>query len=121
MNGKISPQKNNFEWPAGSKISYILSLIFIGIGFYKMWFYQNGDSYPYDTINSYVGGDAYNFIINSNYTVAYFILALICVLVGSAIAIIEAITSSAETLSAVNITNTTVGDNPELFNDLPEL
>ena len=31
---------------------------------------------PYKTINAYVGGDAYNYIINGNYATAYFVLAV---------------------------------------------
>lgn len=41
-------------------------------GIDKMMNYANGDYYK---ANAYVGGDAYNYIINSNYTTAYFILA----------------------------------------------
>ncbi len=54
--------------------SFVLSGIFLILGFYKMLIYENGESYPYDMKNAYVGGDAYNFIINGTYTTAYFVL-----------------------------------------------
>ena len=42
--------------------------IFLIIGFYKMLIYD-------DYTNAYVGGDAYNYIINGTYATAYFVLA----------------------------------------------
>lgn len=33
-------------------------------GLDKMFRYDSGDSYPHNYINAYVGGDAYNYIIN---------------------------------------------------------
>lgn len=61
-------------------ISFILAAIFTGIGFYKIFVYSNPE---YGTAsNVYVGGDAYNYIINANYATAYFILAGVCVLLG---------------------------------------
>lgn len=39
------------------------------------------DDYPSvfrrDSVNSYVGGDAYNYIINGTYSTSYFVLALV--------------------------------------------
>lgn len=46
--------------------------IFLALGFFKMLVYEYDD---YDAINAYVGGDAYNFIINGTYATAYFVLA----------------------------------------------
>lgn len=66
----------------GSIISYILSLIFIGLGFYKILVYENPDSYLLDSKNAYVGGDSYNYIINANYATGYFTLAVFCAVIG---------------------------------------
>lgn len=55
--------------------SGIVSVIMLIIGFNKMFRYDNGEHYPYEYINSYVGGDAYNYIINGTYATAYFVLA----------------------------------------------
>ena len=56
-------------------ISYILSGIFLIVGFNKLFVY-NGSEYSYLAKNAYVGGDAYNYIINSNYATAWFVLAI---------------------------------------------
>lgn len=56
--------------------SYVISIISICIGFNKMYCYSNGGA------NAYVGGDAYNYIINAGYSVAWFVLAVLFVIVG---------------------------------------
>lgn len=83
----------SFYFPIMSIVSYVISIVFMGIGFSKIWVYDSGENYPYRSINAYVGGDAYNYIINSNYAVGYFVLALIFVVLGSTFAITKAITS----------------------------
>lgn len=60
-------------------VSYFISGIFLCVGFFKLLVYDN-DSY--DTTNAYVGGDAYNYIINANYATAYFTLAIFFTIVG---------------------------------------
>lgn len=89
---EVKTKSEDFKLPGVSIFSYLLSVVFIGIGFYKMLAYNNGENYPYEIINAYVGGDAYNYIINANYAVAYFVLALMCILFGSTFAIVKAIT-----------------------------
>ncbi|EDS77059.1 hypothetical protein CBC_A1683 [Clostridium botulinum C str. Eklund] len=75
-----------------SYISYFICILFLGTGFYKMFCYNNNtSSYSRDSVNAYVGGDAYNYIINSNYANCYFILALIFVIIGSVALIIDKI------------------------------
>ncbi|MBD9158704.1 MAG: hypothetical protein EGQ16_02520 [Clostridiales bacterium] len=49
-------------------IMLIAGLICIGLGFYKILNYHNSN---YSTINVYVGGDAYNYIINGTYFSGY--------------------------------------------------
>lgn len=72
--------KNNLK--IGAIISYLVSLLFIGIGFYKLLVYENPDSLYLDSKNVYVGGDAYNYIINANYATGYFTLAIFCAIIG---------------------------------------
>lgn len=69
-------------WTGLSVVSFIISAIFICVGFEKMFVYENGESYPYDLHNAYVGGDAYNYIINGNYATAFFVLATLFALLG---------------------------------------
>lgn len=82
----------------GLGISFILSaLLPLYLGLDKILHYSNPQSITLDPthsyitseelVNAYVGGDAYNFIINSNYFTGYMVMALILVLIGSTILI----------------------------------
>lgn len=76
-----------------SVFCYIMSSIFIISGFYKMWFYSS-PSTPIPGVfggglNAYVGGDAYNYIINANYATAYFTIAIFFLLAGVSVNIIK--------------------------------
>ena len=62
-------------WGTLSAISFICCLIMIGLGLNKMFIYDNGEYYPFEYHNAYVGGDAYNYIINGNYATGFFVLA----------------------------------------------
>ena len=62
-------------WGTLSAISFICCLIMIGLGLDKMFIYDNGEYYPFEYHNAYVGGDAYNYIINGNYATGFFVLA----------------------------------------------
>lgn len=52
----------------------IAGLVFIGIGFDKKNNYVNSEYSFVDNVNVYVGGDAYNYIINANYFTGYIVL-----------------------------------------------
>ncbi|EON70371.1 hypothetical protein [Lysinibacillus sphaericus] len=54
--------------------SLVLSIIFFCIGFYRLVFYSNPESFDRDSSNAWVGGDAYNYIINGTQATAYFVL-----------------------------------------------
>lgn len=58
-------------------------------GFDKMFRYDSGDSYPHKYVNTYVGGDAYNYIINGTYATAYFVLTAMFVLAAIGLVIIH--------------------------------
>lgn len=63
-------------------VSYILSLFFILMGFYKMCVYDNlkyGDG-----SNAYVEGDVYNHIVNASYAILFFALGVMCAISGIA-------------------------------------
>lgn len=51
-----------------SVVVLVLGLVCIGLGFHKMLNYHNSN---YSTVNVYVGGDAYNYIINGTYFSGY--------------------------------------------------
>lgn len=73
-----------------SVIFIIIGVIMLGIGFFKIWFYENPSSrynsdYLYDdedSINAYVGGDAYNYIINGTYFTAFSVLGTGSILIA---------------------------------------
>jgi hypothetical protein len=88
-------------------IFIIISAICLGIGFYKMFAYENRDLFfstsdihqaygrvaerVWETTNAYVGSDAYNYIINANYTIGYFILSMFFGLTSVGLGIIKTI------------------------------
>lgn len=72
-------------------ICYIVALVFFIKGYDVKHHYNNSD-YSFLSKNAYVGGDAYNYIINGTYFTSYSTIAsasLICgtILVNSAISI----------------------------------
>ena len=78
--------------------SYVISVICIFMGLYKMFVYENPDSDILDSVNAYVGGDAYNFIINANYATAYFVLAAFFMIFGSSLLIMAILKNNTEEL-----------------------
>ncbi|MEC1177601.1 hypothetical protein P9B03_03820 [Metasolibacillus meyeri] len=54
--------------------SLILSIIFLILGFYRLLVYSNPESAYSESRNAWVGGDAYNYIINAAQATAFFVL-----------------------------------------------
>lgn len=65
-------------------ILLILAIACIYMAFNKMFNYKNNETYQYKSVNAYVGGDAYNYIINANYFSGYASLGG-CLIISSAI------------------------------------
>ena len=55
---------------------YILSAIMLYKGYDKITNYYNSDLYYSLNENAYVGGDAYNYIINGTYATGFFVLSM---------------------------------------------
>lgn len=77
-----------------SAFFYLIGFVFSGGGFYKLLVYKNydGSKYPSlaeDNVNAYVGGDAYNYIINMGFATSLFIFALICVVIASTFLLLD--------------------------------
>ncbi len=67
-----------------SLLCYVGSLISIFFGFYKLFVYENNGNSPFlENKNAYVGGDAYNLIINAGQATAYFTLSGVLILAGT--------------------------------------
>ena len=73
-----------------SIILLIIGIFCIGMGFNKILNYYNSETYPSASRNAYVGGDAYNYIINASYFSGYASLGG-CLLIASTILGIEGI------------------------------
>ena len=69
-------------WLYLSILSFAAAIAFLVLGFNRMTVYDSGESYPYEYRNAYVGGDAYNYIINANYSTAFFVLTATFVTLG---------------------------------------
>ena len=58
-------------------------------GIDKLTKYYNSENYPALNKNAYVGGDAYNYIINGNYATAFFVLTTMFVLAAIGLMILH--------------------------------
>ena len=75
-------------------ILFLLSISCIGMAFNKMLNYRNSNtSYYSKSVNAYVGGDAYNYIINACYFTGYVSLGG-CLLIASSNFAVSAIKNS---------------------------
>lgn len=63
-------------WIVISICFYILSAIMLFKGYDKMTNYYNSDIIFSRNQNAYVGGDAYNYIINGTYATGFFVLSM---------------------------------------------
>jgi hypothetical protein len=79
-------------------IFYIKAVVFFAKGYDKVTNYYSSDNYSDLNVNAYVGGDAYNYIINANYLTANFVVGGTFVIVGTMIlmtgSIVKAINSN---------------------------
>lgn len=67
-------------WSILSVCSFGCSLFTLYKGIDKLTNYHHSEDYPGFNENVYVGGDAYNYIINGNYATAFFVLTTMFVL-----------------------------------------
>lgn len=67
--------KPNLSFHIMSIVTMMLSLLPLGLGFHKMFVYNNTEGiYLDEAKNAYVGGDAWNYVINGTYSIAFFVL-----------------------------------------------
>lgn len=103
--------EKNSVWKILSGISFFVSLIFLYMGFDKIYSYDNGELYPYTYHNAYVGGDAYNYIINGNYATAFFVLTLTFAMLGIGFCILARISKVSASLPVSAISQCACKDN----------
>lgn len=75
-------KEGNKIWQIISGVSFVVSMVMLGCGLDKMFLYSDGEGYGVELHNAYVGGDAYNYIINGNYATGFFVLAMMFALMG---------------------------------------
>ena len=97
--------KKNNVWKILSGVSFFVSLIFLYMGFDKIYSYDNGELYPYTYHNAYVGGDAYNYIINGNYATAYFVLTLTFAMLGIGFCVLSYMRKMSESFMATDMSS----------------
>lgn len=78
---KENAVKKDSKFKVLAILSFLASVIFMAVGFYKMYVYDNGEITDVYT-NAYVGGDAYNYIINGTYAISFFVLMATFALMG---------------------------------------
>lgn len=66
----------NRIWAVLSSVMFIISFIPLYKGYDKMHNYYSSETFYSLNRNAYVGGDAYNYIINAGYSTAYYVLAI---------------------------------------------
>lgn len=64
-------------------ICFVISLSMFSKGHDKITNYYNSEDFPSLNENAYVGGDAYNYIINGNYATGYYVLGTGFMLAGT--------------------------------------
>lgn len=101
-----------------------LTSMFCGVftlykGIDKMTNYSSSD---YDSINAYVGGDAYNYIINGTYSTAFFVLTTMFVMAAIGFLIVHFLSKNQKKLVNRNSIDSQNSNNNKVnVEDLPDL
>jgi hypothetical protein len=110
-------------------ISFILAGVMVNQGMDKINNYYNSEDYSFMNENAYVGGDAYNYIINANYATGYYVLALIFVVSGFSCILASFLSQIGGIISSISQIETKLSNKfvtedkpqPVEFLDLPKL
>ena len=107
-------KNGNPIWKGLSWTSFLAAAVPLYMGFHKMFVYVNNEYYVAGNKNSYVGGDAYNYIINGNYATGFFVLATMLVIMGIGFAILYYLSKIADE------SNSSASAPYSLLNDIEE-
>ena len=105
--------KGKGVWRGLSSIAFIISAIALSLGLDKMFNYNSGEYYPYEYHNAYVGGDAYNYIINGNYATGFFVLATMFALMGVGFIVVYYLSKMVDGQSKLLSTNQSIEGNAQ--------
>ena len=82
-------QKKTSVWSGLSIASLLCGCFTLYKGIDKMVNYRNSEIFTSKNVNAYVGGDAYNYIINGTYATAFFVLTAMFVLAAIGLLIVH--------------------------------
>lgn len=105
-------------WSILSGCSLFCSILTLYQGIDKMTNYYNSENYPSLNVNAYVGGDAYNYIINGTYATAFFVLTAMFVLAAIGLMILHYISRTQNVLNVQKFQETELDD---IESNLPEM
>lgn len=97
---KTKIEGNKF-WKIAAIISFICAFIPLYFGFDKMFNYNSGEYFG-DPVNAYVGGDAYNYIINGTHSTSFFVLSAILVIMSIGFAILYYMSRNEEAIYLIS-------------------
>lgn len=104
-------------WSFLSVVSFLCSIFTLCKGIDKMTNYYNSD-YSSFSKNAYVGGDAYNYIINGNYATAFFVLTTMFVLAAIGLMILHYVSREKPTIAPQVVQKTIIED---IESNLPQI
>lgn len=99
-------------------VSFCVSAFMYYKGYDKMTNYYSSE-YGFANVNAYVGGDAYNYIINGTYSTSYFVVASAFMITGFLLILGGMIITS---INSINVNFQNVPDDKVMMDDeLPPL
>lgn len=78
--GAVDFRNNNYQ--EISFVCIVMGILSWCYGFYKFLCYRRESTIQYDAMNAYVGSDAYNYIINGNYFIAFSVIGSTLLIIG---------------------------------------
>ena len=104
-----------WKWATTGGAFYLGALISVIIGVQRITQYKYDEDFPDESKYAFVGGDAYNYIINSNVMNGYFIIAIGLLIAGTVLiaagGIIHAINKNQVIESPIELTQ--IDDNQQ--------
>jgi hypothetical protein len=110
-------------WNILAALAFFASIYFFSFGYDKMNNYYNGEDHSSLNHNVYVGGDAYNYIINANYSTGFFVLGMASSMSGIGFLILGYLDHivTNQKIQFEILEKNKLGNKPEDFEDIPEL
>ena len=101
---------------AGCSLGCSFYTLYQGID--KMTNYYNSENYPSLNVNAYVGGDAYNYIINGTYATSFFVLTTMFVLAAIGLMILHYVSKERSVLPSQVVQKNVIED---IESNLPDM